>query len=75
MGLPPLCARGQVNQTVSIYYKFLQRREALLARSSALDTNDEETSRSVELFLSSELQRNQDLHSALALTAEPSEVG
>ena len=60
---------------MSIYYKFLQRREALLARSSALDTNDEETSRSVELFLSSELQRNQDLHSALALTAEPSEVG
>ena len=65
----------QANQTVNVYYKFLQRRAALMSRSSTLATDDAATGLSVELFLCSELQRNQELHSALALTAEPSEVG
>ena len=88
----------QVNQTVHVYYKFLERRTALLARTGSDDADEGATDAdgagapggsapgsspgprrpqdaSVELFLCSELQRNQDLHSALALTAEPSEVG
>jgi hypothetical protein len=88
-------AAVQVNQTLHVYYRFLERRAALLGVSEAepprqpqrpddadgSGTEDDIPGsdggpdvHGIELFLCSELQRNQELHSALALTAEPAEV-
>ena len=67
----------KVNQTVHVYAKFLERRAALVAHVGTDDAVSEGKASDVarvELFLCSELQRNHDLHSALALTADPAEV-
>ena len=68
---------AKVNQTVHVYAKFLERRAALVAHvgtDNAVNEGKTADIARVELFLCSELQRNHDLHSALALTADPAEV-